>query len=168
MVFCTFEPCQCLRTEAFKLLIRAARFTSLILGVVIGIATTGCTSIYRRAKAHLPPDLTTELSLRMAEAARAERLTRQAGATLYDSLQKAPLPAHSQTDSDRLEAAAFDLERRVLAARDVAVKCGEPGRTDKELERLSAQALAWLECAKDQRTADPGARIRTLQSLLAP
>ena len=104
----------------------------------------------------------------MAEAARAERRTRQAGATLYDSLQKAPLPAHSQTDSDRLEAAAFDLDRRVLAARDVAVKCGEPGSKDKELERLSAQALAWLECAKDQRTADPAARIRTLQSLLAP
>jgi hypothetical protein len=138
----------------------------VILAAVIGIAMTGCTSIYRRAKAHLPPELTTELSLRMAEATRAEQLTRQAGATLYDTLQKAPLAGRIQTDSDRLEAAAFDLERKVLAARDVAVKCGAPGSTDQELERLRAQSLAWLECAKDQRTADPAARIGRLQSLL--
>lgn len=127
---------------------------------------TGCTSIYRRARNELPPEPVAELNLRVADAGQAERLARQAEARLRNDLQRQKPPAVTGIDFDRLEAAAFELERRVLAARDAAERCGRPTDSMAEIERLSRQARAWLDYVQANRGAGPAIQLQRLDGLL--
>jgi hypothetical protein len=142
------------------------RVSFLVLLVALSIGPISCTSIYHRARTELPPEPAAELSRRVAEAGQAESLARQAGARLLDSLQQGKLPAVTETDFDRLEAAAFELERRVWAARDVAQRCDKPVDGDGEIKRLSGQAHSWLEYVHANRTADPVTQLRQLHAVL--
>jgi hypothetical protein len=104
--------------------------------------------------------------VRVADAGRAEELAKQAGKRLLNVLKRPEPQARAETDFDRLEAAAFELERRVLAARDAAKRCGQPAACAGELERLDRHAPAWLGYVHRYRTADPATQVRELQQLL--
>src|SRR5688572_26513677 len=80
--------------------------TRLALMVAICIGQFSCTSIYHRTQRHLPPEPTAELRLRLAEAAEAENLAKQAAVKLFDNLQREKPGTMIDTDFDRLEAAA--------------------------------------------------------------
>ena len=144
----------------------ASGIAGLLLLATLATGATGCTSLYRRAQGQLPPNVTAELNLRISEAQRAEQITRQAAARLYDDLTHGNRTSADQSGFDRLEAAAFDLERRVLAARDVAEKSGETANPSNVIEHLSQQARSWLEYVQNHRTADQAARLKTLENLL--
>jgi hypothetical protein len=144
--------------------VSAVRFLVLLFALSIG--GTACTSIYHRTHTELPPEATAELRMRVEEAGQAEGSARQAGASLLESLQRGRPRTVTETDFDRLEAAAFDLERRVRAARDAAQRCGEPVGHGAEIERLSKQARAWLEYVQANRAADPAAQLRQLRAVL--
>jgi hypothetical protein len=104
--------------------------------------------------------------MRVAEAERAKGLAEQAGVKLLDSLQRHNPAAVTETDFDRLEAATFDLERRVWAARDAAERCGKPVNFAKEIEQLDHQAHAWLDYVQTNRATDFASQIEKLQALL--
>jgi hypothetical protein len=134
--------------------------------VALGMIATGCTSIYRRAQAQCPPSQSAELALRLSEAQKAEQITRQAAEILRADLKGTNRASHCETDFDRLEVAAFDLDRRVLTARDMAERCGESGAAAAEIGRLGWQAQSWLEYVQKQRTSDPALRLGALEVLL--
>lgn len=138
----------------------------LILLVAISIGETACTSIYDRARTQLPPEPTAELRLRVAEAAKARNVAEQAGVRLLDSLQRRKAAGVTETDFDRLAAAAFDFERRVWAANDAAERCRKPAEFAGEIEDLDRQARSWLEYVQTSRAGDPSAQLRQLQALL--
>ena len=137
-----------------------------MLLAAIAVSATACTSLYRRTQVEMPPNVAAELTLRISGAQKAEQITRQAAATLRDNLMRADGASWHESDFDRLEAAAFDFERRVLAARDVAERSGEPDTIAMEIERLSKQAQLWLEYAQTHRAADQATRLKALETLL--
>jgi hypothetical protein len=130
------------------------------------LAATGCSSIYGRARKEMPPEPTAELKLRVAEAERAETLVHRAGMQLLESLQKEKSAPVQVTDFNRLEAATYDLERRVLAARDTLVGRFQAEDTMPELERLEQRARAWLGFVQKGDGADRPTKIRELEMLL--
>jgi hypothetical protein len=138
----------------------------LVLFVALGLIATGCTSIYRRAQAQCPPTQSAELALRLSEAQKAEQITRQTAERLCGDLKRTDRASYCETDFDRLEVAAFDLDRRVLTARDMAERFGEPGAAAAEIGRLGRQAQSWLEFVQNQRTSDPTTRLKALEVLL--
>ena len=140
--------------------------TRLALMVAICIGQFSCTSIYHRTQRHLPPEPTAELRLRLAEAAEAENLAKQAAVKLFDNLQREKPGTMIDTDFDRLEAAAFDLERRASAARDAAERCGKSAEFAGEIERLKRQAQSWLEYVQANRAAHRDTQVQQLQALL--
>jgi hypothetical protein len=134
----------------------------LIALFAIGSWGSGCSSIYHRTRAQLPPEPTAELSLRVEEAKQAEHRVEQAVARLEDRLRRSERdPA---TEFDRLAAAAYELERRVQAASVVAERHGAATGTEAELERLRRQALHWRTFVEGNRRVD---RITQLQELEA-
>jgi len=126
----------------------------------------GCTSIYRRAQAQCPPTQSEELALRLSEAQKAEQITKQAAEILRADLKGTNRASHCETDFDRLEVAAFDLDRRVLTARAMSERCSEPGAATAEIGRLGRQAQSWLEYVQKQRASDPAIRLAELEVLL--
>ena len=107
------------------------------------VLCTGCHSIYHRARETLPPDPCAQLRLRIDEARRAEAFAAQANGKLRASLDRRLTGPTLEADVDRLEMAAFELERRVAAARDVAPLCEEQPQLAGEIERLQLQARVW-------------------------
>jgi hypothetical protein len=134
--------------------------------VLLFLVASGCTSSYHRAQAQLPPEPAAELSLRIAEAEQAQRLARDAAQKLYNNLRQEDRREDLEVAFDRLEAAAYDLERRVLAARDAEEKCGKSNHSRAAIERLNARAFAWITFVETHRDPDAPGRIRTLGVLL--
>jgi hypothetical protein len=137
-----------------------------LLWLALGISATGCTSIYHRTRTELPPEPTAELNLRVAEATQAEREVRAAGARLLQTLRRQKPRALAETEFDRLETAAFDLERRAWAARDAAERCGNPEAFAGEIERLRQQSDAWLGYIRANRSAAPATQLEQLEDRL--
>ena len=125
-----------------------------------------CTSIYHRTQKYLPPEPAAELKIRLAEVAEAEKRAKQAAAKLLDNLQREKPGTVIDTDFDRLEVAAFDLERRASAARDAAERCGKSADVGGEIERLKRQAQSWLQYVQGNRTANRETQVQQLQALL--
>jgi hypothetical protein len=137
-----------------------------LIMVVLWLAVTGCSSIYYRTQKALPPEPGAELSLRVDEARRAENLLTQAGHRLRDDLDRRAPGESIQTDLDRVQMAALDLQRRTQAARDAASSAnGHPEQADA-IERLHLRSVAWLEFVQAARKADPAAQVARLDELL--
>jgi hypothetical protein len=126
----------------------------------------GCSTIYRRTVEQLPPGPEAELNLRLAQATQAENLAEKAGAMLLDSLQHNRPAATIQTDFDRLEAAAIDLERRVLAAADSAGRCVDRANAASQIEALGDRARSWLGYVRANRTSDLVRQLERLQVMI--
>jgi hypothetical protein len=134
--------------------------------VLLLLAASGCTSTYRRAQAQHPPEPAAELSLRIAETEQAERLAKNAAQKLYNKLRQEDRREDLEVAFDRLEAAAYELERRVLAARDAEKKCGKSDTSAAAIERLSTRASAWIAYVESRRDPDASSRILRLEVLL--
>jgi hypothetical protein len=146
---------------------RQRAVAGLVLLAALWLTTTGCTSIYHRTQKVLPPEPGAQLTLRLDEARRAESLTAQAGTRLRDDLAR-HLPGETiQADLDRLEMAALDLRRRTATARELAAVSQEHSEVAREIERLDLRSLAWLDCVKSAREAEPATRLAQLDSLLS-
>ena len=142
-----------------------AVFCLLSLGLLLpGVG--GCTSIYRRTSQELPSGPAAELRVEIAHAEEAERLVQQAGKRLLSDLQAAKPSEVTEADCDRLEAATFELERRVLSARDGAKGSQPSSELIAKLEQLGQRTERWLAYVRIQRTAEMAARTRQLQELL--
>ena len=144
-------------------LVRA--FAGLCLMFFAG-GLAGCKSIYEQTRSALPPEPDAELRLRMDEARRAENTVEQAGQKLQRDLKHALSNDVIQVDFDRLEAVAFELERRALAARESLARCVETTESAKQIESLQRRATAWLEYIQANRHADADTQSRRLASLL--
>jgi hypothetical protein len=137
----------------------------LLLLIALG-GGSGCTSIYHRYRAELPTGPSAELKLRIAETRRANDIAGQAAGLLHNSLQGGLSGEVLQANFDRLESAAFELERRVLAARDSWKRCGEPADRVGEIEELHRRATSWLDYAQANRSANASTRALQLEVLL--
>lgn len=131
------------------------------------MASAGCTSIYHRTRSELPADPAAEVELRLQEARQAADQASQAARKLLGHLRQAKSGAVISTDFDRLEAAAYELERRTLAARDATARHDTAAEWIAELERLLGQAQAWLACVQAHRTSERAKQINQLETLLA-
>jgi len=94
------------------------RAVSILLVFCLALGGVGCSSIYRRSRALLPPDPLAQLKVRVDEAHRAEQLAQKAGARLRDRPALGLDAEAVEIGVDRVEAAAFEFERRVASARD--------------------------------------------------
>jgi hypothetical protein len=106
-----------------------------------------------------------ELSLRIAEARRAEDLAEQAGVRLLENLRRGELPSIAQSDFDRLEATTVELERRVLAADNALEQTGGPPDVAEEIERLRRQWSVWSTYLEANRATDSASRLEQLDAL---
>jgi hypothetical protein len=140
--------------------------TALALALALLLPAGGCTGLYHRTRAQLAPDPTTAASLRRNETAQAEKAVQQAAAKLRESLQHGQSAAVIQSDFDRLEATAFDLERRTLEAADAEKRSGNPGPPSGETERLIAEARSWLEYVRLNRSLDTAQQSQNLGALI--
>lgn len=134
---------------------------------VLTLAATACTSIYHRTQSGLPPDPAAELELRIREARQAADQADQAARKLLGHLRQPKADAIISADFDRLEAAAYEVERRALAARDAG---GPPdGRPDTAaaIEPILKRAETWLAYVQSHRSADRATQIVRLEALLA-
>ena len=138
----------------------------LILLLLISLGVTGCTSMYHRTRKELPPDPAAELELRVAEATRAHKIAEQAGRKLLQNLQRQKSGTGVQFDFDRLEAAAYELERRVLAIENARARCESFTKFEADVNRLRQQTETWLQYVKNNRDAEPAAQFKHLRPLL--
>lgn len=139
---------------------------SRVLLFALLMVAAGCTSIYHRTRSDLPPEPAAEVELRISEARKAEDQARQAGRKLLGHLRQGKPGATISADFDRLEAAAFELERRALAARDAVQPPGGSAEATAEIERLLQSAQAWLACVQTNRSAAPATQIAQLEAVL--
>jgi hypothetical protein len=130
------------------------------------VALVGCKSFYEKTHAALPPEPVAELRLRITEAQEAQDFAGQAARKLQENLKRGLKSDVIQTDFDRLEAAAFDLVRRVLAARDIQARCGETGELAGQIELLQRRAVAFQAYVQGSRQADAATQARELDVLL--
>jgi hypothetical protein len=138
----------------------------LITLSALWLTATGCNLIYHRTQKELPPESGAQLSMRVQEARRAEKLTAQAGTRLHDDLAR-HLPGETiQADLDRLEVAALDLRRRTATARDAAAGSKEHSEVAAEIQRLDLRSQAWLHYVESSRNAEPATQLSQLDSLL--
>ena len=139
----------------------------LILLVAVCAGLTGCSCIYHRTWAKLPPQPGDELKMRVEEAQGAERLSKQAAVKLRADLKKGVSAEIIQTDFDRLEMLALELQRRVLAARDVTAQTDTVARLATELDRLECRYTSWLLFVEANRQADVSTQTEQLDSLVS-
>jgi len=125
----------------------------------------GCTGLYRKTQAQLPPDPEVEAGLRVAETLQAEKAVQRAGSELLADLQHDKSASIIEVGFDRLEAAAFDFERRALAAADAAKRSGDAAKFAVEIERLSGKARSWLEYVRLNRTLACSRQLENLRAL---
>ena len=136
----------------------------LLVSLIVG--GTGCTSIYHRAQSQLPPEPGAELRLRVTEAQQAAKTVNKACARLLDSLEGRKSGSVTGPDFDRLEAAAFELERRVCALRDAVKRCGEQGKEADTIDGFNRLAQSRIEYVRANRLADRTVQLRELQHLV--
>jgi hypothetical protein len=144
----------------------ACTVACLLLLASVGLGGSGCNSIYHRTRATLPPEPAAELGMRVADARRAESLAGQAGRKLQEHLNRGLSGEVIQADFDRLELAAFELERRGLAARDAQKRCGEPAALAGEIEQFHRRSNSWQDYVQANRHADLATQSRRLDALL--
>ena len=130
------------------------------------VAASGCTGLYNRTRATLPPEPGAQLTMRMDEARRAESVASQAGTRLRDDVARGLSAETLQADLDRLEMAAFELERRTQTARDVAIASEGHSEMASEIERLHLRSTALLDYVRAARKTDPAAQVARLDDLL--
>jgi hypothetical protein len=130
------------------------------------IVAAGCTSIYHRTRSDLPPEPAAEAELRISEARKAEDQARQSGRKLLGHLRQAKPGATISADFDRLEAAAFELERRALAARDAVEPPGGNPEVTSAIEVLLHTAQSWLAYVQTNRSVEPATQVGQLEALL--
>jgi hypothetical protein len=71
-----------------------------------------------------------------------------------------------EIDVDRVEAAAFEFERRVASARDAAERCKERTQLAGELERLGRRSRDLMEYVHFLRREGPSATAALLDNYL--
>jgi len=103
----------------------------------------------------------------MVEAHGAERLATQAGKRLLADLKLGVDGDLIQTDFDRVEIFAFELQRRVLATRDLPGASELDSELDAEIERLQMCSESWLAFVGAARSEDVAAQRRRLEEVLA-
>jgi hypothetical protein len=143
-----------------------SRAVGPLLLAALWLAVAGCNSIYHRTQATLPPGPSAELRMRMDEAQQAENRAAQAGAKLRDDLVRGVSGETVQADLDRLELAAFELQRRTAAAQEVTAAAKEPPELAGEIGRLHLRSIALLDCVHAARKADRAAQVARLDELL--
>jgi hypothetical protein len=137
-----------------------------LIVAALWLTATGCNSIYHRVQKELPPEPGAQLTVRVEEARRAEKVAAQAGSKLRADLARR-LPGEAiQADMDRLEMVALDLQRRAAAARDVAASSKGNPELASEVERLDQRSKAWLDFVQVARKSDPAAQGARLDALL--
>jgi hypothetical protein len=104
--------------------------------------------------------------MRMDEARRAESVASQAGTRLREDVARGLSGEILQADLDRLEMAAFELERRTETARDVAIASEGPSEVASEIERLHLRSAALLDFVRAARKTDPAAQVARLDLLI--
>jgi len=139
----------------------------LLLLVAVCAGLTGCSSIYHRTWAKLPPQPGDELKMRVEEAQGTERLANQAAEKLRAGLKTGVSVEITQTDFDRLEMLATELQRRVLAAHDVIAQTDTVARLATELERIERRYTSWLLYVEANRQADVSTKTAQLNGLLS-
>jgi len=142
------------------------RAVSILLVFCLALGGVGCSSIYRRSRALLPPDPLAQLKVRVDEAHRAEQLAQKAGARLRDRPALGLDAEAVEIGVDRVEAAAFEFERRVASARDAAERCKERTQLAGELERLDRRSRDLMEYVQFLRRAGPSATAALLDNYL--
>ena len=145
----------------------ATRFGSSCNVLLVGfcLAGAGCTSIYTQTQPMLPADPCAQLKIRLAEARHAGDVVFGAGGKLRDHLKRNSSAETIQTDFDRLEMSAFDLQRRTNEARDVSRSCEQQPQFVNEIDRLDANASAWLNYVHTSRQAGASAQMQQLDDL---
>ena len=103
--------------------------------------------------------------MRVQEAQGVERLARQAAAKLRADLKEGVSGEIIQTDFDRLAMLALELQRRVLAARDVTEHTETGARLATELERLERRHTSWLHYVEANRHADVATQVEQLEGV---
>jgi hypothetical protein len=137
-----------------------------LLLVLLAASGTGCKSIYKQTRSDLPPEPAAELRLRVAEARHAEGQVQQSGQKLQRDL-KHTLDVNSiRIDFDRIEAAAYELERRVQAGREALGRQAGANEFAKEIEFLQQQAAAWQDFVTANRHTAAAIQARQLAPLL--
>ena len=137
-----------------------------VLFMALWLTASGCKSVYERTQPLLPPDPCAQLKMRIEDARRWERVTAEAGGQLRDHLKRSPSAEAIQTDFDRLEMSAFELQRRTNEARDAAGSCEQQKQFSDDLDGLDASAKAWLDYVHTYRQAEAVAQTRQLDNLL--
>jgi len=137
-----------------------------LLLAALWLVASGCSSIYHRTQTVLPPEAGAQLKMRVDEARRAETLAAQAGTRLRDDFVHGSSGERLRADFDRLEMAAFDLQRLAAAARDVAATSAADPELAGEIERLQLRSKAWLDYVQTARQVEFAAQLRRLDSLL--
>jgi hypothetical protein len=138
----------------------------VLLLFLLGFALAGCGSIYHETLAVLPQEPTAQLRFRIEEAQQAESLSRQAITTLRDGIVLGKPSIVTETDGDRMAAAAFDFDRRVAAARDAAAHCAFDPQLTRELERLQGRSRKLLDYVKAMNAHRGSINSRQLDDLL--
>jgi hypothetical protein len=143
---------------------RAPAFQLLVVALCTGLAA--CSSIYHRTWATFPPEPGAELRIRVEEAQRVERFTKQAGVKLRNDLEHEESGEIIQSDFDRLEMLALELLRRVMTARDVAPQTGTGASLVAELEQLQGRSTSWLDFVRSSRHEAADAQARRLEAVM--
>lgn len=105
--------------------------------------------------------------MRIADAQGTERLATQAGIRLRADLKSGVDGELIQADFDRVEMFALELQRRVLAARDIPGQSGVDARLDAEIERLQMCSESWLTFGATAREESVATQLRRLEEVLA-
>ena len=128
--------------------------------LIVALLVAGCGSAYHRARADLPPGSDAKVALRVRDAQAAQRRADAALETLLASLDASDVPRVA-TDADRVELAAFDIEREALAMDDVADGAGH-----NDAAQWRAKADVFRKAADVARRGGPDA-ARTIRGMVA-
>lgn len=137
-----------------------------LLLAVLWLVASGCNSIYHRTQTVLPPEPDARLRMHVDEARRAETLAARAGTRLRHDLVHGSPGERLRADFDRLEMAAFELQRRTETARDAVTASDGHSELASEIERLQLRSKAWLYYVQTARQAEPAAQAARLDKLL--
>jgi hypothetical protein len=138
----------------------------VLLMFVLGLGGAGCGSIYQKTRATLPPEPCAQLKFRVDEAQRAEKLVELTITKLRDRLNQGLSGEAIGTDVDRVEAAAFEFERKVASAQDAAAHCAGQTHLASEIERFQEQSRHLLEHIQAVRRDGNSTNARQLEELL--
>jgi hypothetical protein len=138
----------------------------VLLMFSLAFGGAGCSSIYQRTCAALPPESCAQLKFRVEESQRAEKRAEQTILILRDRFNHGRSGEDIAPDVDRVEAAVLELERQVASARDAAAHCEGEIRLASEIERLHKRSKNLLDSVEDIRRRGYSADALRLDDLL--